>query len=218
MSTVRNNPFSHIPPVTKNLIILNVLIWLAGQAAGNFNVDFWRHFSFFDFEHPLFRPWQLVTYMFMHSQQGITHILFNMVGLYFIGSILERRWGASYYLFFYITCGLGAALIHGFSDDLLSLIGSAQATEMSSYMVGASGSIFGLLVAFGLMYPNQTVLLMFVIPMKAKYLVMGAVAFDLFAGLTGYNYMGLNVANFAHLGGALFGFILMMYLRIANQR
>lgn len=216
MSTIRNNPLSHIPPVTKNLLIINVLIWLAGQAAFNFGFNFWEHFSFYDFESSQFKPWQLVSYMFMHSKIGITHVLFNMVGLYFIGSILERSWGANYYLFFYITCGLGAALIHGFSDDLLALFGMAHSAGMASPMVGASGALYGLLVAFGLMHPNQSLYLMFIpIPIKAKYFVLGLVAMDLFMGLSGSNY--LNFAHFAHLGGALFGFILMMYLRIANR-
>jgi membrane associated rhomboid family serine protease len=135
-----------------------------------------------------FYVWQLLTYMFLHG--GVWHLLFNMIVLFFFGSALEMVWGAKRFLQYYLVCGVGAGLTH-------------MAVSYNSAVIGASGAIYGLLLAYAIMYPNQYVLLMFAIPVKVKYLVAGLAAFDLLMGMQGQD----GIAHFAHLGGALTGLL-----------
>lgn len=168
----------------------------------------------------LFRPYQILTHMFMHA--GFSHIFFNMYGLYIFGSILERVWGPKRFVEFYFMTGLGAMLLYtgvqalqiynitGYlaPSNILVQEGSQAYNIINSSVLGASGAIFGILTAFAMLFPNTELYLMFIpIPIKAKYLVGGYVLLELYSGLS--NNPTDNVAHFAHLGGALVGFIVI---------
>ena len=174
---------------------------------------------------PDFRPYQLVTYMFMHG--GFTHILFNMYAVWVFGSILERVWGSSRFLLFYIVTGVGAGLMQELVQYLYFSMNLAQYTQvnmggglivpMAEYLnlwttVGASGAVYGILLAFAMTFPNEQLFMIpFPFPIKAKYFVMIFGALELFTGLS--NNVGDNVAHFAHLGGMIFGIVLILYWR-----
>ena len=174
---------------------------------------------------PDFRPYQLVTYMFMHG--GFTHILFNMYAVWVFGSILERVWGSSRFLLFYIVTGVGAGLVQELVQYLYYSMNLAQYAQvnmggglivpMAEYLnlwttVGASGAVYGILLAFAMTFPNEQLFMIpFPFPIKAKYFVMIFGALELFTGLS--NNVGDNVAHFAHLGGMIFGLILILYWR-----
>ena len=174
---------------------------------------------------PDFRPYQLVTYMFMHG--GFTHILFNMYAVWVFGSILERVWGSSRFLLFYIVTGVGAGLVQELVQYLYFSMNLAQYTQvnmggglivpMAEYLnlwttVGASGAVYGILLAFAMTFPNEQLFMIpFPFPIKAKYFVMIFGALELFTGLS--NNLGDNVAHFAHLGGMIFGIVLILYWR-----
>ena len=238
----------NITPMVKQLLIINIIFYIGSQILGDAAYDL---FSLYFFENDKFQIWQPLTHMFMHAQMpNIMHILFNMFALYSFGSALESFWGGKKFLFFYISCGLGAALLHlgvnyyyfhsgldslvqaGFEKaDILALLNqekfNPQWTEVlgesgfnsmaSSYIVpavGASGAIYGLLVAFAYMFPNAQLGLMFIpIPIKAKYFVPGILLIDLVLGFKGDAIFsgGSGIAHFAHLGGALTGFLMMYY-------
>lgn len=169
-----------------------------------------------------FLPIQIITHMFMHG--SVSHIFFNMFGLLMLGSILEKVWGPHRYLLFYLTTGFGAVLLHmavqaflvyqatGSINPTMAMLESspdAWGTYFSS-TVGASGALFGVLTAFGVLFPNTELYIMFIpIPIKAKYFVIFYILMELYLGVAMYG--GDNVAHFAHLGGALFGFILVKY-------
>ncbi len=235
----------NITPVVKQLLIINIIFFIGSQLVPVAE----SYFALYYFENPMFKVWQPLSHMFMHG--GIAHIFFNMFALYSFGSALEHFWGGNKFLFFYISCGLGAALLHSFinylefrnelsylidsgfkKDDVLSLlnqnmfdrrwldiIGQDGVDVLSiSYhtpAVGASGAVYGLLVAFAFMFPNAELALMFIpIPIKAKYFVPGILAIDLFLGFKGSSIFGAGstgIAHFAHIGGALTGFIMMWY-------
>ncbi|MFT7072446.1 MAG: membrane associated rhomboid family serine protease [Patiriisocius sp.] len=234
-----------ITETVKVLIIINVIFYAGSLLIGDVA---YRLFSLYYFEHPNFQIWQPITHMFMHDQNSLMHILFNMFGLYMFGSPLEAQWGRNKFLFFYFSAGIGAALIHsavayfqvnsGMDVLMAAGVSPSEITEMfatgqyrSSILnevpidtleglyrdfntpaVGASGAIYGVLVAFGLMYPNMELMLIFLpIPIKAKYFIPALLIMDLFSGLTGFSVFGENIANWAHLGGALFGFIMAYY-------
>lgn len=161
-----------------------------------------EQFALFYPESPFFKPWQLVTHMFMHG--GFSHIFFNMFALWMFGSIIEQRFGAKRFLIYYFICGLGAAACHmAVQYYLFHVQGDAQVPFIPT--VGASGAVYGLLFAFGYLFPNAVLHLYFAIPVKAKYVVIGLAAIGLFSGIS--NNPGDNVAHFAHLGGMLAGFI-----------
>lgn len=146
-----------------------------------------------------FAVWQLFTYMFLHDPMGFGHILFNMLSLWMFGADLERTWGTKRFLTFYFTCGVGAGICVVVINELFG--------QPNQSVIGASGAIYGLLMAFGLLYPDRTILFSFLFPLKAKYFVMiiGAIAF-----LSSFN-VNSGISNVAHLGGMLFGFL---YLRV----
>jgi membrane associated rhomboid family serine protease len=135
--------------------------------------------------------------MFTHSPGNFFHIIFNMFGLWMFGKVLEQFWGGKRFLNFYLICGIGGAILHLLMQYIMGNYGPA---------VGASGAVMGIFVAFAYLFPNTPLMLMFIpVPIKAKWLVMGLIAFDLFGGFSG----GGNIAHFAHLGGAITGFIMV---------
>jgi membrane associated rhomboid family serine protease len=192
-----------ITPTVKQLLIINVLFFIGSQYIGDMA---YNYFALFSFESPNFKIYQLLTHMFMHG--SISHIAFNMFALYSFGSTLEQFWGSKKFLFFYISCGLGAGIIN-------NLVNQYFLNDITTVAVGASGAIYGLLVAFAFMFPNAELAMMFIpVPIKAKYFVPGIIAIDLFLGLKGSSIFGsggTGVAHFAHIGGALIGFAIMWY-------
>jgi membrane associated rhomboid family serine protease len=234
-----------IPPVVKNLLIINILFFAASYVMQSKGIQLGYYLGAFYFDSPLFRIWQPITYMFMHG--GFTHILFNMFALYMFGGILETRWGAKRFINFYFITGLGALALQLLvqSCDVYQITGSvinpgavtidlvkqmagtnitgitpAQSSTLldiyTSPMVGASGAIFGLLVAFGMLYPNVELYIMFIpVPVKAKYIIPVYILIELFLGVA--RFQGDSVAHYAHLGGALLGFILVKLWKDNNQ-
>jgi membrane associated rhomboid family serine protease len=213
------------PQVVKNLIIINVLFFVASMLLGQEQAVTWLAGTYPG--SPFFQPWQIITHMFMHG--GLGHLFFNMFALYMFGSQLERLWGPKRFLNYYIISGLGGFFLHEFFigldfyqtygtffPDRSLLVPSGMSDMQAVYIieatfgrvVGASGAVFGILLAFGLLFPNTRLMLLFPpIPIKAKYFVMGYGLIEL--GLALDNGSGDNVAHFAHLGGMLFGYILL---------
>ncbi len=194
----------NITPFVKQLLIINIIFFIGTNYIGK---EFaYQMFALFSFESPNFKWYQLLTHMFMHG--NLPHIFFNMYALYSFGSTLEHFWGGKKFLFFYISCGLGAALVN-------NLVNQYFLHDVASVCLGASGAIYGLLVAFGFMFPDAKLGLMFIpVPIKAKYFIMGLITIDLFLGLKGQSIFGTGgtgIAHFAHIGGALTGFIMMWF-------
>lgn len=271
MQNFRPGGFTLLPPIVKNLLIINGLFFLATITFGNtLGIDLYRILGLhFPGAHN-FAPYQFITYMFMHG--GFTHLFFNMFALWMFGNVLENVWGPKRFVVYYLVTGLGAALIHYailywqmlptlravnavladpdhesvrafiesdyfkiasheinnnfrvFLRDYNSLINTAPNQALvtainflnqyridflnAPVVVGASGAVFGILLAFGMLFPNSVIYLFFAIPIKAKYFVMIYGALELYFGIT---RPGSNVAHFAHLGGMIFGFLLIRY-------
>ena len=196
-----------IPEITRNIIAINVLLFIATIYSGN---TMYEYLALFNYKSNYFHGWQMITHMFMHG--SFTHLLFNMFGLYMFGSRLEQMWGAKRFINFYLITGLGAALLHTLVQDYEITQGLVSINQPT---VGASGALFGILVGFAMYWPNTQLFLMFIpVPIKAKWAVIGYAAFELFAGISGFQ---AGVAHFAHLGGALFGFILVQYWNKNNR-
>lgn len=225
-------PFAGLPVVTKNIIIINVIMYLATLAFETVNIDLVKLFGLHYYLADDFKPHQFITYIFMHG--GFSHILFNMLGVYIFGQVLEQVWGPKRYLIFYILTGLGAALaqyiiMHFEISDVLDIVNqdinsrnldTSQRTELINQkyeylnkhvIIGASGSLFGLLGGFGMLFPNRELYLYFFIPIKAKWLVILYGGFEIFSGLQ--NNHTDNVAHFAHIGGLLVGIALVLFWR-----
>lgn len=241
----------NITPMVKQLLIINIIFYIGSQVVGPASYEY---LSLYFFESPKFQPWQPITHLFMHAAlPNLTHILFNMLALFSFGSALEHFWGSRKFLFFYISCGLGAALLHTlvnyiqvhngidaltaagmlpqdiqllltegkYNTDILSAVPLNKLQEaFYAYnipAVGASGAIYGLLVAFAFMFPHAELMLLFIpIPIKAKYFVPGLILLDLYLGVTGKSIFGGSgggIAHFAHIGGALLGFLMMWWWR-----
>ena len=286
MTDFRPGRFQVLPPIVKNLIIINVLFVLAQFVLGKMGIDLADYLGLHYWRSDLFRPWQLITHMFMHGsvnslEATIMHILSNMFALWMFGSILENIWGPKRFIIFYLVCGLGAALCHlgvlGYQYETINNAFNAyqqnptldqfqlfiqrhmpyetegltrlkelwqqnpSSVELSNASksvlyhhlygmtnvetgkhieglfdeatVGASGAVFGVLFAFGYLFPNTYLYLYFFVPVKAKWFVGFYALFELYNGIQ--NSAGDNVAHFAHLGGMLFAFIL---LKIWNKR
>ncbi|MBC7643199.1 MAG: rhomboid family intramembrane serine protease [Flavobacterium sp.] len=233
-----------ITDTVKHLIIVNVLFFIG--ASINILPLINETFPLYYFENAQFKWYQPLTHMFMHG--GITHIAFNMFALYSFGSNLEYIWGNKKFIFFYFSCGLGAALIHSLSNyyffhnelttllsngfsksDVFNLLNEGKidtrwteilgksgldnmANAFAVPAVGASGAIYGLLVAFGFMFPDAQLAMMFIpVPVKAKYFIPIIIGLDLFSGVTGFAIFGSGIAHFAHVGGAIFGLIIMLF-------
>ena len=238
MNNFRPQGFNILPMVTKNLLIINGLAFLASITFQNiFNYDVNSELGLYYVGSEEFRPIQLITYMFLHG--NFSHLLYNMFAFWIFGSAVENTWGPQRFLIYYLATGIGAALIQQFVTFLriesLSAEIDPEALQQMLYQgrailnsgqnyvgtfgdlnllyniqtVGASGSVFGILLAFGMLFPNALIYIYFAIPVKAKWLVMAYGAFELYNGLA--NNPGDNVAHFAHLGGMLFGFILIKY-------
>jgi membrane associated rhomboid family serine protease len=258
MNNYRSSFLNSIPPVVKNLIAINIILWLASIVTpGLFTrwgvkLDLTDILGMHYWASSKFNPAQLITYMFMHG--GIEHIFFNMFALYMFGGVLEQLWGTKRFLFYYLLTGVGAALVQQLfwtieyypvvnalndaisansGQDLLNYqdilshyfrlenLGSFDAPaliEMKRMFlnlpitIGASGAVFGLLLAFGWLFPDVNLYLMFIpIPIKAKYFVFFYGIVELFMGVA--QFSGDSVAHFAHLGGMLFGAILILIWR-----
>lgn len=210
------------PPVTKSIIIINVLVFVMREINPQFMIS---NFALYYPASQLFKPWQIVTHMFMHG--NFWHIFFNMYTLFIFGSVLERVWGTKKYLLFYFVTGLGAAALHtGVQwievQHYMSQIAAgdpAAAQNIGDLMriptVGASGAIYGLLLGYGMLYPDAVLALIFPpIALKAKWFVIIFAVIELLTGLTG---TGGGVAHFAHLGGMLFGWLLILYWKRRNR-
>jgi membrane associated rhomboid family serine protease len=231
MTEFRPGSFQMIPPVIKNLIIINVLVFLAQKTLGNqIETQMLNLFALHDVHSAFFKPYQLVTYLFLHG--GWDHIFFNMFALWMFGAILENYWGGKRFLIFYMVCGIGAGVCH------LAVLYSEMAPVMDQFhqlsfqeqqdllydpnfrvneaTLGASGAIFGCLAAFGYLFPNSLIYLYFFVPIKAKWAVLGYAAIELFSGIR--SSAGDNVAHWAHLGGGLVGLLLVMFWNRTNRR
>jgi len=262
MNQYQTSPFS-MPPVVKNLIMINVVMLVATWALKNMGIDLNEKLGLFYPGSEHFRPYQFVTHLFMHAD--IWHLFFNMFALFMFGKMLEMVWGSKRFLIYFFITGLGAAALHSFvtyleiqslqkhvaafvntpSPELLAAFVKSnlshpatwvadlvndwgvtpnnpvyiqQATDLVQRVlveridiptIGASGAVFGVLLAFGYLFPNTELMLLFPpVPIKAKYFVIGYGAIELYLGVTQSNS---NIAHFAHLGGMLFGFILLKY-------
>ena len=212
--------FRVLPPVVKHLLIINVLMFLATVTMSRFKIDLNGILGLHFFKATDFRPYQLITYMFMHG--NFEHLFFNMFALWMFGNTLENIWGSQRFLLFYMVCGIGAGLCQElvqyiqFATSLAQYesvnLGGGRIITMANYLnmmntVGASGAIYGLLLAFGMMFPNSMIYLYFFVPIKAKWFVIGYAVVELISGFVG----GGNVAHFAHLGGMLFGLLLILH-------
>jgi Uncharacterized membrane protein (homolog of Drosophila rhomboid) len=214
--------FANIPPVTRNLFFINVLMFVATMINDNFMIG---TFSMFYPASPFFRIWQPVTYMFMHG--GFGHIFVNMWGLLMFGTALERTIGSKKYIILYFLAGFGALLLHcGIQfievNSLAAKMAQGIATAQSSYadilrtpMLGASGALYGVQVAYAMLYPNDVWTLVFPpVSLKAKWFIAIFIGIELITGVTGT--VG-GVAHFAHLGGALVGFLLILYWKKSGK-
>lgn len=252
----QNNPgfLSSIPPVVRNIIFINILVWIAQIVLLQKGIDLADYLGLHYISSPQFQPHQIITSMFLHAtfdHKGnliFTHILFNMFAVFMFGRMLESIWGGKKFLIYYLATGIGAALLQLFitylrirhiETDLpaetIHLV-YTQGFEiwqqgknytdatlgtlnilLNNGMYGASGAVFGILVAFGMMFPNAELMIIPIpIPIKAKWLVIGYGALELGLGIM--NRAGDNVAHFAHLGGLITGFIILMIWRNSNKR
>lgn len=244
MSNFRFTRPDRFPPIVKNLIIINVLVY-AAQILLKDQFDVTGKFMMWPLmpeglhqilvdarileQGERFLPYQIVTHMFSHAPPPtIIHILFNMFALYSFGRILENVWGPQRFLLFYFVCGVGAAALHlGIQyyrcEQLLDAFNAGNMAAVQSRIgaispaLGASGAIMGVLAAFGYLFPNTELYLMFIpVPIKAKWAMIGLVAIDLFGGFA--KISGDNIAHFAHLGGALTGFLLVLFWNKTNRK
>lgn len=222
------NRFQQTTPIVLNLIIINVLVYLAqtltaGLQGSDTATDL---FALHHYKSTYFQPYQVVTHMFMHG--GFFHLLFNMFALWMFGTMVERVWGAKKFLIFYFICGLGAAFFqmgsyafdwwavdHAILTDDVMVQYQQRLREQAT--VGASGAIMGVLAAFGYLFPNTEMIIFPIpIPIKAKWAIMGMIALDVFGGVV--KVQGDNIAHFAHIGGALIGFLLVLYWNKTNKK
>ena len=201
----RPSNFSELPEVVKNLLIINGLFFLATISLDNFGLDLVKIFGLHQFQSPDFRPHQIISHLFMHGD--FTHLFFNMFALWMFGKILENVWGAKRFLTFYIVTGIGAAFVHLLISQYQILSISNQIPEMVNLAiegrynpsipiskkltqliitptVGASGAVFGLLLAFGMLFPNTLLYIYFAIPIKAKYFVLAYGILELYSGIS----------------------------------
>jgi membrane associated rhomboid family serine protease len=254
MFNVGFNKFGSTPPVVKNLIYINIVMFVATWVTSSYGIDLTQKLGLHFFESRLFTPVQIISHMFMHG--SIPHLFFNMFALWMFGKILESVWGSQRFFIYYIITGLGAAAIHTlvnyiqyshiesaiiafsnspspalFSEIVTRYFNPNAASMFDSQpfdpqlakellysglqglkdvpTIGASGAVYGVLLAFGMLFPNTELMLLFPpIPIKAKWMVIGYGALELYLGL---DQPGSNIAHFAHLGGMLFGFILIKY-------
>lgn len=196
MSQYEPQSFRMLPPVVKHLLIINLIVFLATMVLERYGYsNITSMLALNSVATGRFRFWQLFTYMFMHA--GWSHILFNMFALWMFGYVLENFWGSRRFLVYYLVCGIGAGVCN-------LLVPGWGLT------VGASGAVYGILLAFGMMFPNEYIYLYFLVPIKTKWFIIGMVVLELLEGIF-RSYDG--IAHFAHLGGMLIGLILILYWR-----
>jgi len=244
MSEFRYTRPNSFPPIVKNLIIINVLVFLAQslldkQYAITEKLVMWPimpeklhqllvQTNYLD-ESQKFHPYQIATHLFAHAPApAFYHILFNMFALWMFGRILENVWGAKRFLFFYLACGVGAAALHLAiqylrCEQLLQDFANNDISSVKAHLgaaapaLGASGAIMGVMAAFAYTFPNTELYIMFIpVPVKAKWAILGLAAIDLFGGVASIS--GDNIAHFAHLGGAITGFIIVLYWNKSNRK
>lgn len=242
MSQYRQSPFANITPVVKNLLIINIIFAVAEIVLRN-HFDMEGTLAIYYFNSPKFRIWQVVSYMFMHAPLDAmpVHLLFNMLGLFMFGPILEQSIGSKRFLNLYLLCGIGAiffqwvmqaievyqitggiTLPRPLTDEVFFQLGHGVQGGQKLYevfftpVVGASGALFGILVAFATIYPNMELFIFFIpIPIKAKYVISVYVVYQIYQSV--FQQPGDNVAHLAHIGGAIFGFLLVKIWRIRRM-
>lgn len=232
---------NNTPTITKNLIIINILCIFAATVAREYGINLNDVLGLHYVGSEKFRLYQLITYMFMHS--GFEHIFFNLFAVWMFGRILETVWGPKRFLFYYIACGIGAGLVQEAtqyfelraymadmaqfmqypSGSMISINGITRSSEqwialcqqvINAPTVGASGAVYAILLAFGMLFPNQSIFIFpLPMPIKAKWLIIGYFILEIYLGLTGND----GIAHFAHLGGMIFGFFFIMYWRNNRQ-
>lgn len=232
-----SNFMRQLPPVTKNLLIVNLIFWAAMAFVPALDLKFTQYGALYYWESPGFGVWQLVSYMFLHA--NFSHLFFNMFALLMFGGIIEWTLGSKRFLFYYLSCGVGAALIQEavfsimmhkyhviFGADFAPLLDQAYTYWQQGLIsgdptvaamtklammptIGASGAVFGILLAFGMLYPNREMFIMFIpVAIKAKWMVIGYGVLELLMGISSVDD---SVAHFAHLGGMIFGFLMLYY-------
>ena len=238
MNQFRPTRFEVLPTIVKNLLIINGLLFLAQNtfAGPTSKFSFEDYLALHAWQSELFQPWQLITHMFLHGDFG--HIFGNMLALWMFGSILENLWGPKRFLLFYVLCGMGAAVIHLaiLSFELMPLIHQYKDIVTSNYVhdatydqfmnyynkkvnvatLGASGAVFGILIAFVYLFPNTYIYIYFLFPIKAKWLGILYFSYELIFAIR--NSAGDNVARWAHVGGAVVGFILVYIWNRKNRK
>jgi membrane associated rhomboid family serine protease len=240
MSNFRFTRMDRFPPIVKNLLIINILVWVAQLVFNKPEFNLTDKLALYPVDSPDFKPYQIATHMFAHASYGpggrivFYHILFNMFTLWMFGRVLENVWGARRFLLFYLVCGLGAAACHllvqhlRYDPALIQQLSNAIETKDQQTIdqlipgvgflapaLGASGAIMGVMVAFAYLFPNTELYIMFIpIPVKAKWAMLGLAAIDLFGGVAG----GDNIAHFAHLGGALTGLVIVLIWNKTNRK
>lgn len=195
MAQYQPQGFSLLPPAVKHLLIINVLVFGADYVLQRQGIYLGNILALFSLQSGNFQVWQPLSYMFMHA--NLTHIFFNMFNLWMFGAAMENFWGTKRFLTYYLACGIGAGLLYMLLPGL-------------HITVGASAAVYGLLLAFGMTFPNEYIYLYFLMPIKTKWFVTGMIVIELLQGIF-YSYDG--VAHFAHLGGMLIGFLLIMWWR-----
>ncbi len=226
METYNNNEnyrvrgFQFLPPIIKNLLIINVLFYLADMTLGARGIDLSRYLGLHYLSAVDFHWWQYITYMFMHG--SFSHLFFNMFALWMFGNALENLWGSRRFLFYYMVTGVGAGLMQTLvvGLDVYFTYAAYPAAAVAQYVnhivtIGASGAVFGILLAFGMCFPNMPIYLYFLFPIRAKWFVIIYGLLELVAGIGG---TADGVAHFAHLGGMLFGIGLILYWRKHGSR
>ena len=217
-----------LPPITKNLLIINVLCWMGTMALYKYGIDLHKLCGLHFFLAPDFHIWQLITYQFLH--EGFTHLFLNMFAVWMFGRIMEMQWGSNRFLLFYLICGIGAGLtqelfqfvqyeitLSGFDPINPEVVHALRVYMNAILTVGASGAVYGILLGYGMTFPdNQLFIIPIPFPIKAKWLVVGYVVIELVLGLK--NSAADNVAHFAHLGGMLAGFLMILYWRHKERK
>lgn len=248
MNNYRTGISNSIPPVTLNLIIINVIVWLAQSLLFRRGIDISNFLGLHYIESPAFQIYQPITYMFLHDPRSFIHVFSNMFAVFMFGRFIEQYWGSKRFISYYFITGIGAAAIqmlvvyfrllfikNGMSDDAISEVyanGHSIIMQGMNYSdplqgnlnmilnnatIGASGAVFGILLAFAMIFPNVEMMIIPIpVPIKAKWLVLGYGFVELFFGVA--NFSGDNVAHFAHLGGMLFGLIAIFYWKKKDRK
>ncbi len=241
----RPSSYSRLPEIVKNILIINGLLFLATISLKNYGINLTKILALHQFQSSDFMPHQIITHFFMHA--NFTHLLVNMFAVWMFGTVLENVWGGKRFLTYYMITGIGAAIVHLLvcQYEILSLKAQINPNDINTLLengkrilennqnysnqllgklnllintptVGASGAAFGILLAFGILFPNTLLYIYFAIPVKAKYFVIIYGIIELYLGLS--NNPADNVAHFAHLGGMLFGFLLLKHWQKNNTQ